>query len=272
VPGTPGSIFTSSTCPRTPGGTIDKRCFQIDDTHAIAIGTSMSSPIVSGAVALLFQADPTLTQDKIIALLQGGAHHFRGDAPFMDQSGPGEVDVMGALDALDRTRDPRQFLPALATSWITLSSDYVPADGSTPVTAVVELRTEDGGHRADIFEANRVLPTLFVDNETVDVLPDIQRRGPGVWVYAWKPPSGLGGSRATFGATFDGHPIVSPRTIPIATDRWTSGYPSDAKGSGCGASPAPVGAPIAAFGVCAIGLTAFARRRRRVKPITPARS
>lgn len=269
APGTPGSVFTSSSCPDTPRGQPDKRCFQIDDTHGVAIGTSMSAPVVSGVIALLFQQDPTLTQDKLVALLQGGAHRFRGAAPFHDQSGPGEVDAVGALDALDRMRDPRLHLPSLAASWITLSSDYVPADGSTPVTAILELRTEDGQNRADMFEANRLAPVVLVDNKTIDVNPELQRRGPGVWVYSWKPPPGLGGSRATFGAIFDGVAIVQPRTVPIATDRWTAAYPSDAKGSGCAlaaegsARGSAAGGALFTITIAIAGGLTFARRRRR---------
>ena len=116
----------------------------------------MSSPVVAGVVALLLQKDPTLTQDKILALLQAGAHRFRGVAPFDDQSGPGEVDAMGALDALEQMRNPELQLPAAAQSWLTLSSDYVPADGSTAVTAIVELRTGDAKHRADFFDKKRL--------------------------------------------------------------------------------------------------------------------
>ncbi|MEO6574728.1 MAG: S8 family serine peptidase, partial [Polyangiaceae bacterium] len=88
-PGSPGSIFTTDNCPGPAGTKPDIRCFQVDATHAVAVGTSMSAPMVAGAVALLFQRDPTLTQDKIVALLQAGAHPFRGSAPFEDQGGPG---------------------------------------------------------------------------------------------------------------------------------------------------------------------------------------
>jgi hypothetical protein len=268
APGTPGSIFTTGGCPDNEKGVKDKRCTQIDDTHGVSSGTSMSAPVVSGVVALLFQQDPTLTQDKIVAVLQGGAHQFRVAAPFMDQSGPGEVDAMGALDALDRMRDPRLHHPSLATSWITLSSDYVPADGSTPVVAIVELRTEDGQNRADMFETNRLVPVLLIDGQPPDFLPEIQRRGPGVWIYEWKPPPGLGGSRATFGVTFDGAHVVAPRTIPIATDRWTAAYPSEATGSGC-AIEAPSRARSDAFGlaVCALGIASVVRRRRCITPL-----
>ena len=263
-PGVAGSVFTNPSCPTTKFGKNDARCLQIDDNHGIAVGTSMSSPVVAGVVALLLQKDPTLTQDKILALLQGGAHHFRNAVPFDDQSGPGEVDAMGALDALDQMKNPSLQLPAAAQSWLTLSSDYVPADGSTPVTAIVELRTGDAKHRADFFDKNRIAPVLLVDGQPFATPPDIIRRGPGVWFFTWKPPPGLGGSRATFGATFDGEPIVESHTVPIAADQWNAAYPSHATGSACSmhgpGSGTGTGAAAAAATMLAL---AFGIRRRR---------
>jgi subtilisin family serine protease len=263
-PGSPGSVFTSASCPATKVGAADKRCLQIDDTHGIAIGTSMSSPVVAGVVALLLQADPTLTQDKVVALLQAGAHRFRQPALFEDQAGPGEVDALASLDALDQMKNPALHLPALEQSWVVLSSDYVPADGSTPMTAIIELRTADGAHRGDFFDAQRLQPVLLVDGKPVSPAPQLVRRGPGVWFFVWEPPAGMGGSRATFGATFDGAPIVVPRTIPIAPDRWTAVYPSYAKGSSCASSPSNAGASGA--GGTLLGLVfagVLARRRIR---------
>jgi subtilisin family serine protease len=111
APGSPASIFTHSNCPPDSRGNSDPRCFQIDERHAVALGTSMSAPFVAGAVALLFQRDPTLTQDKILAALQAGAHTFRGSSPFEDQNGPGELDVIGALDALDDMNNPTARMP-----------------------------------------------------------------------------------------------------------------------------------------------------------------
>jgi subtilisin family serine protease len=237
LPGASGSVFTSSTCPLTKGGASDKRCLQIDDGHGIAVGTSMSSPVVAGVVALLLQADPTLTQDKFLGLLQAGAHHYRTSTAFDDEAGPGEVDAMGSLDALDQMKNPALHLPSSARSWLTLSSDYVAADGSTPLTAILELRTDDGQHRADLFDQTRLVPFVLVDGQPVNPPPSAVRRAPGVWVFAWTPPAGLGGSRATFGATFDGAPIVAPKSLPIGPDRWTALYPSHVTGSTCSASP-----------------------------------
>jgi subtilisin family serine protease len=262
-PGTSGSVFTNPSCPQV-GGKNDARCLQVDDTHGIAVGTSMSSPVVAGVVAGLLQKDPTLTQDKVLALLQAGAHRFRARAPFDDQAGPGEVDLLGALDALDQMREPRLWLPSPAASWLTLSAAYVAADGSTPMSAIIELRTADGQHRGDFFDAPRLQPVLEVDGVPVLPPPQLLRRGPGVWFFTWTPPPGLGGSRATFGATFDGAPIVTSRTVPIATDHWTASYASEALGSACVAAPARgaasgASAPSAAL---LVGLAALVRRRR----------
>lgn len=60
----------------------------------------------------------------------------------------------------------------------------------------------------------------------------LAQRGPGVWVAEIVLPAGLGGSNLTVGATFDGSPIVLPKTVPIATDSWNADYPPHVQG-GC---------------------------------------
>ena len=261
VPGTPGGIFTTAACPpATPGGKVDPRCLQVDATHAVAVGTSMSAPLVTGTVALLFQLEPRLTQDKVLALLQGGAHPFRGAAPFQDQGGPGELDVLGALEALEDMRHPMIALPDASKSWVTLSSDYAAADGSTPITAILELRNGDGSHRAALFEADRLKPRVLVDGALLDLEAPIVRHGPGVFTYAVTLPGGLGGSRLSLGATFDGAEIVTPKTVPIAADIWTATYPSHAKG-GCATAPGER-APGGGLGLAALALALAGTRRR----------
>ncbi len=262
APGVGTSIFTNPNCP-TQNGTKDPRCMQVDDHEGVAVGTSMSAPMVAGAAAILFQRDPTLTQDEISVLLQAGAHPFRGNAPFEDQGGPGELDVVGSLDAYDQMKNPELSLPALDTSWETLSSDYAPADGSNAVTAIIELRTADDRHRADLLDVSRLAPVIAIDGTPSADHPAITRRGPGVYVYAYSPPVGLGGSSLTLGAAFDGQPIVVPHTIPIATDIWTGTYPSEAKG-GCTISRKnePI-SRFAAFAFAAMMAAIFRRRSTR---------
>lgn len=253
------SMFRASSCPRTKSGADDDRCLQIDGAHGVSIGTSMSSPLVAGAVALLLQQDPTLTQDVIRALLQGGAHQFRGGAPFQDQSGPGEIDVAASLDALSQLSDTTTYLPSHETSWITLSSEYVPADGSREITAIIELRTANGQKRADYFDSTRLVADVRIDGAPI-VAPQIVRRGPGVFMYQASIPAGHGGSIATFGALFDGGAIVESRSIAIATDPWNARYPARAVG-GCSEGPIP-SAPTSTFVAGAVAIGMIIRRRR----------
>ncbi len=192
LPGSLASIFSNPDCPPTKSGKPDNRCVQIDDHHGISFGTSMSSPVVAGVAALLLQADPTLTQDKVLALLQAGAHRYRHSTPFDDFGGPGEVDALGSLDALSQMQVPALHLPSREQSWIALSSDYVAADGSTPLTAIVELRTADGAHRGDLFDASRLRASLVVDGEPIESVPTMIRRGPGGLVFRMGASAGAG--------------------------------------------------------------------------------
>jgi hypothetical protein len=224
--------------------------------------------MVAGAAALLLQRDPTLTQDKVLGLLQAGAHRFRGLAPYDDQNGPGELDVVGALDALDQSSTgARELLPAVATSWLTLSASYAAADGSIPLTVILELRTADGAHRADLFDAARLVPTVAIDGQAQPA-PQLVRRAPGLWFYEVRTAPGRGGSALTVGAAFDGAPIVAPRTIPIAADPWRAEYPSRAGGSGCAVARAGDAgessrvASAAMVVACALAARRASRRRR----------
>lgn len=268
TPGVPSSIFTFAGCPVPPGQTTsDGLCKQVDAAHGVSNGTSMATPMVAGAAAVLLQRDPTLTQDMVRALLQAGAHRFRGPAPFMDQSGPGELDVAGAVSAQDELSAP-DGLPSADTSWMTLSSSYVPADGSTPVTALLELRADDPRRRASLFDVSRLAARVVVGE--LAFAPEIVRLAPGLFSFTVTVPAGLGGARATFSATFDGAPIVSPISVPVGADPWAAGYPSAAYG-GCAASaPAPVTtfAPLALVAVVALVL----RRSLRSCPANRRRS
>ena len=227
----PQSIFYDGYCPNGKTG-----CFQVDATHAVAEGTSMSSPMVAGVVALLLEHDHTLTQDVIRALLQAGAHRVRGPAPFFDQSGPGELDALGALEAYDEmtTSPASAILPDPNESWMTLSEDFAVSDASTPLTATLELRSTPD-LRASMFDISRLQPVAILGNQ---VLPATIVRSvvPGLFTFSVTAPIGSANQALTLGATFDGNPIVQYTTIPVALDPWTAGYPPYAQG-GCSAAP-----------------------------------
>ena len=267
LPGGAASIFTNPSCPAKAGQTADPYCQQIDATHGVSFGTSFSSPIVAGAAAVLLQNDPTLTQAGVLAALQGGVHHLRGAAPFEDQSGVGEVDVLGAIEAADRMRNPSTALPVRAASWLTPGGDFYLADGSTPMQGIFELRAASSGPgpatAADGFGDGRLVAYVLIDGHPLQgAVQSLVRRGPGVWVATVLLPGGLGGQSLTMGATFDGTDIVEPVTIPIAVDAWSAGYPASVTG-GCHLGPAaPRGRAFAAVAV--IFLVLLVRTRRSV--------
>jgi hypothetical protein len=236
VPPAGASIFTNLDCP-SKGGGVDPTCQQIDPLHGVSFGTSFSSPIVAGTIAVMLQHDPTLTQDAILAALQGGAHRLRGAALFDDQAGVGEVDVLGALAAVDRLRDSRLTLPIRSESWLTLGADQYLADGSAPLQAIVELRAQRTSVSpplsADGFDPGRLAVYALVDGRSMPgAVQSLSRRGPGVWVATLQLPLGLGGSNLTVGATFDGNDVVQAKSIPIGTDAWNADYPPGVRG-GC---------------------------------------
>jgi subtilisin family serine protease len=264
LPGGQTSIFTT-TCPSKNGQAGGDRCLQVDQFHGVSQGTSMASPMVAGAIALLFERNPMLTQDQALGLLQAGVHPFRGAAPFDDQAGPGELDVMGSLDAIEQTFDPTVLLPDASSSWITLSASYAAADGSTPLTAILELRTAGQAgstqHRADLFDPTRLRPVVKIDG-VEQPPPVMHRRGPGVWYFEFTPPAGLGGSALTLGATFDGAPVVTPKTVAIAGDIWRAEYPPQATGSTCAIGHGSGGTSRAAWLIALACACRIARRRR----------
>ena len=265
TPGGAASLFTNPACPTKPGQPRDPYCQQIDPTHGVSFGTSFSSPVVAGAVAVLLQNDPTLTQSDVLAALQGGAHRLRGAAPFSDQSGVGEVDVLGAVEAADRTHNASLALPVRAASWLTPGGDFFLADGSTTMQVIVELRATAAGPGppplADGFADGRLVPYALVDGQAeAFAVQSFARRGPGVWVATVSLPAGLGGSTLTLGATFDGADVVAPRSIPIATDAWSARYTGSARG-GCSVGAKEAALPWWSVAAGLLAASLLARRR-----------
>ena len=145
---------------------------------------------------------------------------------------------------------------------MTLGADQYLADGSTPLQAIVELRTGDA-LPADGFAAGRLSAYTLVDGAPyAGGIASFARRGPGVWLATVQLESGLGGSSLTIGATLDGVDIVAPRSLPIAADVWDASYLPSVRG-GCAASGLRAGAREDAGAAMLFGIAVAARRRRR---------
>jgi serine protease AprX len=71
-------------------------------SYAAASGTSMATPHVSGAVALMVEANPALTPDQIKSVLEGSASAMPGYAEY--QVGAGYLNAYGAVVAAQQLR------------------------------------------------------------------------------------------------------------------------------------------------------------------------
>jgi len=95
---------------RSPGSEADLRYpYFVDDTHRLGSGTSFSAPEVAGAAALLLQADPTASNDRIKFALMETARPL-GPAT---EAGRGTIDVQAALSAPSGEANQSNFHPLL---------------------------------------------------------------------------------------------------------------------------------------------------------------
>jgi MYXO-CTERM domain-containing protein len=251
-----GGLFDPPGCPT------GDPCYLVDGAHAIAIGTSMSSPHVAGAVALLLERDPTLTQARILDLIQAGARYPTGSVPYDYQLGPGELDIVATIAALDAEATmPRE--PDLAKSWYTLSSAYARPDGKWPVWGTIELRRDDGSTASGL-DASRF--AIALDGGVLLTPPTRVRHG--LYRFAFAGTPGTGGGQLRVEVLYDGA-TLGARTLPVGMDVWSTHGGVDALGGGC--SCAVAGAPskrapaavLAALGAAALWIARGRRPARR---------
>ncbi|MDF3070000.1 MAG: hypothetical protein K0R38_5601 [Polyangiaceae bacterium] len=236
-------------------GTPDYECFVTDDDeHAVTSGTSMSSPIVAGAVALLFESRPELTQGEVRALLQAGARQPIGTVLAEQQLGPGALDLNGTLAALLAEDSPIRREPA-RKSRIALAASFIHPGGGQPLQGLLELR-DDTDQIADGFDERRL--ALEVDGGTLSLPP--ARRAPGLYGFEVTAPPGSGGQDLHLALRFDGR-LLASRTVPIGVDRWAAEGEPIAHG-GCSMGPVPRGA---AFLASMLVAAAVLRRRRYIE-------
>ena len=242
----PGGIFDLGGCP--PG---EADCALLDNTHALAAGTSMSAPHVTGAAALLMELDPTLTQARLTEVLQAGARLSQGHIPDPDQLGPGSLDVEGARQALLDTMDTPS-APSLSRSWYTLSSAYARPDPTWPVWGTVELRKGDGTPASGLDGTSLAL-SLQGGGTVYQPLTKVRQ---GLWRFA------VAGRLADLGGTLVvsvtyGGVSLGQQTLPVGYDAWTASDPAiDATGA-CSCTAAGGQAPERWPGWMALALAAM---------------
>jgi subtilisin family serine protease len=239
-------------------------CLVVDAHHALLSGSSMSSPQVAGAVALLLERDPSLTEGAIVELLEEGARRPAGRVFADYQLGGGALDVSGAMAALALAGASAPGVPDASQSWMSLSDGFARPDPGATIQGAVELRASDGS-MADDFDPARL--TLEVSDSGVVQAP-LARTGPGLWHFKVGAKSGTGQNVLTIAVRFDGSALGPSgtklsglRVVPIGADRWIAAETATAFG-GCAVAkrgPADRFEPW----IVAAALTWLARRFRR---------
>jgi len=267
----PGGLFDGPACPE------GQPCYLVVETQGITAGSSKSSPHVAGAVALLFELDKTLTQQRVTNVLQAGARYPVGTVRHETQLGVGALDLEGARRVLTDEQGMVQE-PSIEKSWWVLSSAYARPDPSWPVWGTVELRNQQGEVSTGI--AGTELE-LFVTNGIV-VSPLVKVRH-GLFRFAVAGERGSAGKTMTVEVRYAGQslrnrPLLDgeqptesgkPRELPIGDDVWRALGEVDATSGGCALPKSQTTAsrrasPFgAAFGVALAGVGLLRRRSRK---------
>ena len=229
-------------------------CAVVDSGHGVSLGTSMAAPIVTGALALLFEQNPKLTSREALTLLQAGARRPHGPITYPAQVGAGVLDLRGTLDVQDATTTKVVREPSPSQSFLSLGAMYAHPDPSWTVPVLLKVR-DASGHVADGFDAKK----LAVDVTPGRVVGGVTRAAPGLYRLAVAADSGTGGTELAVVAKYDGR-VLAAETLPIGVDVSTARQGFAARG-GCNAARNTRVTPLGASALAAV--IAWRGRRRR---------
>ena len=228
-----------------------------DGVHAVLRGTSQAAPHVAGAIALLFQADPTLTLDAAREILRVTAND--GGSGYTPKAGFGKLDVLAALDFALGARGAS--VSATASS-VGVSRNLVPPGDETTVVTVTpraDDRTPLGsGHAVTIITS------------AGDPVGDVVDVGGGRYerTFAAHAPRG---TTAVVSVTVDGVPLAAHPSIYIVDARAEIGAPFTA-GGGCAFGPVLGDTGLLVAPLFALAALAARTARRKSRHRAPRRT
>ena len=249
-----GSIFDVGGCPPDA-----PNCYVVDDGYAVTSGTSMSAPHATGAVALLLDHKPTLTQPQITDILQASAELPRGARPYQAQIGAGGINLTQALDVIEA--EPAMGAPPDAgRSWWTLSSELARPDPTYAITGIIELRHADGTVASGLDGSK-----LSVIAEGGTIVSHTTKVRNGLFRFTVAGDKGDAGKTMRVTVLYDGVPIGPAKNIAIEVDNWIRSSPAITSGT-CAIAPAGTdGEPTALVSVVGAALLLRSRSRSRLR-------
>ncbi len=252
-----GSIFDGSA--DCPNGT---QCFVVNNDYVVSAGTSMSSPHVAGAVALLFEQSPNLTQAQVTEILQASARHPQGSIPYDSQVGPGSLDLTHALDVM-AAEMPLDTAPDVTKSWWFVSDETARPDPTFPVWGTIELRRADGTVASGL--DGKKLSILVDGGKIVKTLTKVRH---GLFRFAVAGEQGAGGTKMQVRVLYDGAQIGDAKVLEIAADPFIDTAAPKAVGGcaiGAGTSGGGTSGERGAGSAFVVALTLAAGARRRAR-------
>jgi hypothetical protein len=209
-------------------------CSVISDEYAAAVGTSMASPLVSGAVALLLERDPTLTQAELLGLLKTGARPLTQLLGKLGAAEPGVLDIAQSQRGLELLRSPETTQPPSERSWLALSDELARPDPKLPLAVDLHLRDAEGG--LSTLEALSELDVRVTNGELVGAL---RSAAPGLVSFQVAPAPNSHGQQLRLSVQHRGRQLTS-RSVPIALDPGSHARGVSVRG-GCAltSNPAP---------------------------------
>jgi subtilisin family serine protease len=158
-------------------------CQVVSSAYAVTAGTSMAAPMVSGAIALLLQRSPRLSQPELRALLQAGSDALDPAPEPGSREGGGVLNIARSFQALASSPVADAAQPDAAQSRLRFAGGFLLADPARELSAQLWLRDAAG----QVFDAD---PARLSARVTGGVLArELERLAPGLYRLSLTSPS-----------------------------------------------------------------------------------